>query len=829
VKDEAHTEGMAARAAGPRVINPTVTSGEPEREPAPSGRVAWLERGLLAAVALWLFRDVLLFGQVYYVRDIHLVWHAQVEGFVRAIAAGAWPVWNPGLAFGRPLLADPGAQVLYPPTWLNLVLRPWTYYTLFVATHFLIAATGMQALARRYGLSRSASLLAAVGFATSGPVLGILDLWHHFAGACLMPWIVHACDRALAGERRGVARLGLLLALQILAGSADLVAMTLCLSAALGSARYAWGASRSARAAGAALVRVASGAALALGLSAALWMPALEALSGTARTELPDSERTYWSLHPLAALETVLPGLFSALPLNQAWRAELFESREPFIGSIYLGAGMLALVGAAVASSHSLRVALLASLALAGFMALGSHTPVYAVLTTIVPPLQILRYPVKAMTAVAFCWSLLAGLGANAWGRDSGQCRRFLAWTCAPPAIALVAASAAALAAWLQYDTLASLLLDPALGQAGRERLLPQVLSRLLVPAALAAAALALVWAHATRRVGGARVALAVSVLAALDLLVYHRSASPVAPVALYTVQPEVVAVLREAGAKRVYVYDYSTPSTIERTLQTDHAYRLERMPGGWPIQAASALAQQMYLAPESAGRFGLQLAYAIDYRGLYPLALGRLTRLLRDLESTPSHLRLLQLGGVEHVIALHDVAGLVPERTIEGLLDRPIRLMRVPEALPRSYVVGAARAEGDDALAPLLASSFDPRREVVLGGVDRPEPAGFHGTSRILEERADRLLLETEASAPGFAVLLDGFDQGWHARLDGEPAPVLRANAVFRAVAVPRGRHSVEFVYRPRGLIAGLAVSVVSLALVAAIAARGPGGRRHV
>jgi hypothetical protein len=277
-----------------------------------------------------------------------------------------------------------------------------------------------------------------------------------------------------------------------------------------------------------------------------------------------------------------------------------------------------------------------------------------------------------------------------------------------------------------------------------------------------------------------------------------------------------------------VYVYDYATRSIVERTLQARDAYRLARTPAGWTLGGASALAQQMYVAPESAGRFGLAQAYAIDYRGLYPPALRRLTSLLRELESTPSHLRLLQLGGVERVIALHEVAGLVPERTIQGLLDRPIRLMRVPEPLPRSYVVGGARPEESDPLASLLASSFDPRSEVVLDGVARPSPPGFRGSARILEERADRILLETEASAPGFAVLLDGFDPGWRARLDAQPVPLLRANTVFRAVAVPQGRHSVELVYRPNGLLLGLAVSGLSLAALVAARALGSRDRRH-
>ena len=43
---------------------------------------------------------------------------------MRAVASGALPLWDPSPAFGQPLLADPGAQVLYPPTWLNLLMRP---------------------------------------------------------------------------------------------------------------------------------------------------------------------------------------------------------------------------------------------------------------------------------------------------------------------------------------------------------------------------------------------------------------------------------------------------------------------------------------------------------------------------------------------------------------------------------------------------------------------------------------------------------------------------------------------------------------------------------
>ena len=114
---------------------------------------------LLALVLLVvaLFRESVLQGGVFYKRDIHLIWHPQVEGFVRAVFSGALPLWDPSPAFGQPLLADPATQVLYPPTWLNLLMRPWTYYTLFAFGHVLLSGIAFHALARRWGLSRGRS------------------------------------------------------------------------------------------------------------------------------------------------------------------------------------------------------------------------------------------------------------------------------------------------------------------------------------------------------------------------------------------------------------------------------------------------------------------------------------------------------------------------------------------------------------------------------------------------------------------------------------------------------------------------------------------------
>jgi hypothetical protein len=132
--------------------------------------------------------------------------------------------------------------------------------------------------------------------------------------------------------------------------------------------------------------------------------------------------------------------------------------------------------------------------------------------------------------------------------------------------------------------------------------------------------------------------------------------------------------------------------------------------------------------------------------------------------------------------------------------------------------VVGRARAlEGQAALQALISPGFEPSSEVILSGEGAGSAAeaslGGSGAVRLTELFCDRVRLEAEADAPGIVVLVDAWDPGWRAWTDGLPSPVLRANAAFRAVAVPAGRHVIEMRYRPRAVTAGLTLSVSGLA----------------
>jgi uncharacterized membrane protein YfhO len=67
-----------------------------------------------------------------------------------------------------------------------------------------------------------------------------------------------------------------------------------------------------------------------------------------------------------------------------------------------------------------------------------------------------------------------------------------------------------------------------------------------------------------------------------------------------------------------------------------------------------------------------------------------------------------------------------------------------------------------------------------------------------------------------GYLVLRDSFDRAWRVEVDGRPAPLLRANALYRAVHISPGPHTVTFEYRPIVLyVCSICSSVTALAVL--------------
>jgi len=70
--------------------------------------------------------------------------------------------------------------------------------------------------------------------------------------------------------------------------------------------------------------------------------------------------------------------------------------------------------------------------------------------------------------------------------------------------------------------------------------------------------------------------------------------------------------------------------------------------------------------------------------------------------------------------------------------------------------------------------------------------------TYEVLKYDYDTVRLRITAPTEGYLYYADGYDQHWIASIDGAEIPLYRANLNFKAVAVDKGEHEVEFVYSP-------------------------------
>jgi uncharacterized membrane protein YfhO len=114
-------------------------------------------------------------------------------------------------------------------------------------------------------------------------------------------------------------------------------------------------------------------------------------------------------------------------------------------------------------------------------------------------------------------------------------------------------------------------------------------------------------------------------------------------------------------------------------------------------------------------------------------------------------------------------------------------------------------------------------RRDALLdvdpAPADRPERAATAdavGTARITAYGHEHVTVETDAPGRRLLVLSDTWFPGWRATVDGQPAPIARANVAFRAVAVPPGRHRVVFEYAPASFRIGATISGAALLSIA-------------
>lgn len=684
---------------------------------------------------------------------------------------GVIPLWNPYLYAGVPFAADIQNGLFYPINLLLFLAAPevtFEHLQWLAVFHFWLAGLAMYLCLRLAGGVRPlAAFAGALAFEFSDLFIVHLGNLNMIAVAAWLPLVFLLFQQAIARRAaRLAAAAGVVLAIATLAGH---IQITLMILLALGL--YALWETIPRRRERAALVPIgylAISLAVTVGLAALLLLPAYEMSRYTPRASLAYDEAIQYSLHPAQLAGLLAPNFFGRDPALHWGPWQRVETG--YIGVLPL---FLALVGVALRRDRLGRFCLgLAVVAL--LLALGGDSVLHGWLYALAPGFGQLRAPARFIFLMDFALAALAAFGLEALLRAEpagqatlGRLLRPLTWLVG--GLVVVALPLSYFALLITQDR------NPIIFQRAAAAAQGTVIFALLAGASLLVLHLA-----RAGRLRGLALGLGAVALIGLDLfsLGSNVDVGRSDPTAAFR-HPEALAF-----------------------LQADPGYhRLEVTTDVWHLwQPNTALIYRLY-----------------DAWGLYnPLTLSDTTRYWQAVGARRSGR--YNFLGIKYIIAgkAGAPADGEPGRIVPVFDGDPaVNVYLNQDALPRVLFVGRAipAADHEAAWRAVTAPEFDPAGAVVLEGLGAPGlDTRPEARLALLEYGLHRVRVSLQSDAPGYLVLSDAFYPGWRAAVDGEPAPLYRANYAFRAVQVPAGEHSVLFEFRPRLWPVGLFLSGLTL-----------------
>lgn len=732
-----------------------------------------------------------------------------------ALRHGDIPLWNPYHFAGHPSVADPQSLIFTPTFFLFALVAPaasMQAFDLVVLLHLLMGGAGVLGLCRRRGFEPPAAVLSGLIFMLGGVAASRLQHTGMIISYSFFPLALWMLEVLLEKPRLVYAvSFGTIASLMAL--GRDQVAYLFCL-VLLGRVVHATLASRRPLAFFrerwlVLLIAGAIGAAI-LAIPVLLTM---QFLASSNRPGIAFGVAVAGSLAPVNFVTMLAPDVFGSLDkAYHYWGPSYDTMAEPdwtdravdylFIGTAPVVLGLWHGVAGGRIFARDMRfVHYMLTAAL--IYTLGRWTPLFAPIFDFFPGVSFYRRPADAAFVLNAGFALSSGyllhrFVAHGLPRPFQRLPRPL-----PHTLALIAGgiTLSLLAGGLAFSF-----------ETGHAReALPAIA---LALASAGAVALVLIAGDKGDR---RRLAAAILVAATAGELLWRNAADPLnaEPAARYSIFSEPAAPESAAiAALRKDIAEHTAKGERPRV-------EILGLSGGW--QNASMM-------------LGLE-----DIIGYNPLRISDYERAVGpgenavdpNLRHYPGTFRgykckLAALLGLDYLVLDRPLARLprhVPRPSATLIFSsEQIYVYKLGRAAPRAYFAShVIPVDSEAAIADDTMPDFDRTREALVDeetmatldpALSDParEPLSEAQVSIAAYEDA-RVAIDVAADRDGLLVLHDLYYPGWEARLDGKPAPMVKANILFRGVETPKGRHRVEFVFRPFSLanLASAASTILS------------------
>ena len=752
--------------------------------PAGDGAARWPVTPVLVALAAgWLlFAWPWLLGYVTIPWDAKAQFQPQIQFLAHSLARGESPFWNPYVFAGHPQIADPQSMIFSPPFLALALFNSAPSLRAVDATVFLTILLGACALAlwfRDRGWHWAGAIIAGLCFMFGAAMSWRIQHTGQVLSLAYWPIALVTLERALARRSCLYAVAAGIAGAAMILGRDQVALIGIYLLAALVLARWL-GARSPAAEARATLGPLLTGLAVTITLIAVpVTLTALMAADSN-RPSIDYAGAVAGSLHPALLITAIIPQLFGPAghmadfwgPPSFAWGGTgLYIAQN--MGQLYIGAAPLLLLAWAALSgrlwTREIRFFVIAIIVVLLY-ALGGYTPVFRLFYEVLPGVAFYRRPADAVFFAGALAAILAGYATHR--RFTTPWEGFKRGHIAMLLVGLAAATAFAMLCGLRFDRLA------------------RVPGPLLTAAAsFGAGAMALAFAAPRIALQPWIAALVLGLVGVIDLSLNNgpSSSSALPPATYAAMQPgtldETVTTLQRLTA-------------IGQSDQRRDRIELVGLGFHWPnVSISQRLENTLGYNPLRQHLYS-QATGAIDTVGL--MEQRKFSPLFPSYRS-----RLADLLGLRYIAASR------PLETIDKNFtpaDLPIIartndaiIYENPRASPRvGFATGAQQAD----FARMLETGAWPDpvddRTVVLEQLASAGSGGAPGTARIVSYRNTEIVIDAASPGGGYVVLRDLWHPWWFAEIDGAPADIIRADVLFRAVAVGPGPHRVRFRFRP-------------------------------